>query len=244
MEVDENALVAEINKLIQTALKKKADKDARSPSAASDSPEVAPNPEFPTADPTFVTPRERPVQKGDEFQERDIVRLLVLYGEQMLPKEQTTVASYVLIDIEESLDSFDFPLYGRFAKEYHQMIVEGKPVDQHYFLNHENPQIAELTVNILSAPWEMSPNWEERFNNPLQNQPLPDLNFDSDARQALDRFKLRKLMKMCEINLVRIRAASEAGDMDTMMHYMRVQQKLNESRNELAARVGTVVLSK
>jgi DNA primase len=149
-----------------------------------------------------------------------------------------------LIDIEESLDSFDFPLYGRFAKEYHQMIVEGKPVDQHYFLNHENPQIAELTVNILSAPWEMSPNWEERFNNPLQNQPLPDLNFDSDARQALDRFKLRKLMKMCEINLVRIRAASEAGDMDTMMHYMRVQQKLNESRNELAARVGTVVLSK
>ncbi len=244
MEVDENALVSEINKLIQTALKKKADKDARSPSAASDSPDVAPNPEFPTADPALVTPRERPVQKGDEFQERDIVRLLVLYGEQMLPKEQMTVAAYILLDIEESLDTFDFPLYGRFAREYHQMIVEGKSVDRHYFLNHENPQICELTVNILSMPWEMSPNWEERFNNPLQNQPMPDLNFDIDARQALDRFKLRKLMKMCEINLVRIRAASEEGDMDTMMHYMRVQQKLNESRNELAARVGTVVLSK
>ncbi len=244
MEVDENALVSEINKLIQTALKKKADKDARSPSAASDSPDVAPNPEFPTADPALVTPRERPVQKGDEFQERDIVRLLVLYGEQMLPKEQITVAAYILLDIEESLDTFDFPLYGRFAREYHQMIVEGKSVDRHYFLNHDNPQICELTVNILSMPWEMSPNWEERFNNPLQNQPMPDLNFDIDARQALDRFKLRKLMKMCEINLVRIRAASEEGDMDTMMHYMRVQQKLNESRNELAARVGTVVLSK
>ncbi|MFZ4477004.1 MAG: DNA primase [Saprospiraceae bacterium] len=244
MEVDENALVSEINKLIQTALKKKADKDARSPSAASDSPDVAPNPEFPTADPALVTPRERPVQKGDEFQERDIVRLLVLYGEQMLPKEQMTVAAYILLDIEESLDTFDFPLYGRFAREYHQMIVEGKSVDRHYFLNHDNPQICELTVNILSTPWEMSPNWEERFNNPLQNQPMPDLNFDIDARQALDRFKLRKLMKMCEINLVRIRAASEEGDMDTMMHYMRVQQKLNESRNELAARVGTVVLSK
>lgn len=244
MDVDENALVSEINKLIQTALKKKADKDARSPSAASDSPDVAPNPEFPTADPALVTPRERPVQKGDEFQERDIVRLLVLYGEQMLPKEQVTVAAYILLDIEESLDTFDFPLYGRFAREYHQMIVEGKSVDRHYFLNHENPQICELTVNILSMPWEMSPNWEERFNNPLQNQPMPDLNFDIDARQALDRFKLRKLMKMCEINLVRIRAASEEGDMDTMMHYMRVQQKLNESRNELAARVGTVVLSK
>jgi DNA primase len=244
MEVDENALVSEINKLIQTALKKKADKDARSPSAASDSPDVAPNPEFPTADPALVTPRERPVQKGDEFQERDIVRLLVLYGEQMLPKEQMTVAAYILLDIEESLDTFDFPLYGRFAREYHQMIVEGKSVDRHYFLNHDNPQICELTVSILSTPWEMSPNWEERFNNPLQNQPMPDLNFDIDARQALDRFKLRKLMKMCEINLVRIRAASEEGDMDTMMHYMRVQQKLNESRNELAARVGTVVLSK
>lgn len=244
MEVDENALVSEINKLIQTALKKKADKDARSPSAASDSPDVAPNPEFPTADPALVTPRERPLQKGDEFQERDIVRLLVLYGEQMLPKEQITVAAYILLDIEESLDTFDFPLYGRFAREYHQMIVEGKSVDRHHFLNHENPQICELTVNILSMPWEMSPNWEERFNNPLQNQPMPDLNFDIDARQALDRFKLRKLMKMCEINLVRIKAASEAGDMDTMMHYMRVQQKLNESRNELAARVGTVVLSK
>jgi hypothetical protein len=73
---------------------------------------------------------------------------------------------------------------------------------------------------------------------------MPELNFDLDMRQSLDRFKLRKLQKMCDLNLARIKSASDAEDMEAMLRYMKIQQKLNETRNEIAKRAGTVVLVK
>jgi hypothetical protein len=77
---------------------------------------------------------------------------------------------------------------------------------------------------------------------PLQHQPMPELNFDADTHQALDRFKLRKLVKMCHLNLARIRASSESGDAESLLRFLKIQQKLNEARNEVAKRLGTVVL--
>ncbi len=91
-------------------------------------------------------------------------------------------------------------------------------------------------------PTSFRPNWEEKWNYPLQNQPLPELNFPLDVRQALDRFKLRKVLKMCQVNLGRVRSASDSGDTDGMMRYMKIQQKLYEKRDELAKRLGTVVI--
>lgn len=244
LQVDENALLSETNRLITGSIRKKAEKTARNPGAASDDdPLLAPPPETPD---TFEYPTNKTslpsVGKGDTFQERDIVRLLILYGNQMMNPEATSVASFILADIEESLGDFDEVLYGKIAQDYFQQIQNGAHPLPDHFLNHPDAAIRTLTLDIMSSPWELSPNWVEKWNYPLQNQPMPDFNFDSDARQALDRFKLRKLMKMCEINLARIRAASERGDEESMFKYMKVQQKMIEKRNQIAASVGTVIL--
>ena len=244
LDVSEQVLVSEANKLITGTLKKREEKAARQPGAASDSPDASPDPNFPVVEPEFASPRDKPVSRGDEFQERDIVRLLVQYGNQILEKEGVSVAEYILADIEESLGDFDNPLYGSVASQCHDMLVRGATFDQNYFLQHDAQEIRDLAVDLLSAPWELSPNWEERWNYPLQNQPMPDLNFDADMKQALDRFKLRKIQKMCELNLGRVRSASDSGDMDAMIRYMKIQQKLTETSNEIARRGGTVVMPK
>ncbi len=245
LDVSEQVLVSESNKLITGTIKKREEKTARQPGAASDSPDVSPDPNFPVAEPEFGAPvREKNMSRGDEFQERDIVRMLVQYGNQILEKENISVAEYILADIEDSLGNFDNPLYGKVASLCHDVLVKGGTFDQNYFLQHDAQEIRDLAVDLLSAPWELSPNWVERWNYPLQNQPMPDLNFDTDMKQALDRFKLRKIQKMCEINLGRIKTASDSGDVDTLIRYMKIQQKLTETRNEIAKRGGTVVMPK
>lgn len=245
LDVSEQVLVSESNKLITGTIKKREEKTARQPGAASDSPDVSPDPNFPVAEPEFGAPvREKNMSRGDEFQERDIVRMLVQYGNQILEKENISVAEYILADIEDSLGNFDNPLYGKVASLCHDVLVKGGTFDQNYFLQHDAREIRDLAVDLLSAPWELSPNWVERWNYPLQNQPMPDLNFDTDMKQALDRFKLRKIQKMCEINLGRIKTASDSGDVDTLIRYMKIQQKLTETRNEIAKRGGTVVMPK
>lgn len=256
LEVDEKTLHSETNKLITTTLKKREDKAARQPGAASDSPQLSGGHDFgwpaemPPApadtDAPFDGPsmREKPVSRGDEFQERDIIRLLVQFGNRVLPKENISVAEFILADIEDSLGNFDNPLYGKIATECHALLVEGKTFDQSYFLHHGEKDFSDLALDLLTSPFELSPNWEAMWNYPLQNQEMPELNFDLDMRQALDRFKLRKIHKMCDLNQARIKTASDAGDIDGMLRYMKIQQKLLETRNEIAKRAGTVIIAK
>ncbi|MFN0037649.1 MAG: DNA primase [Saprospiraceae bacterium] len=253
LEVPEQALYSEANKLITNTLKKKEEKAARQPGAVSDSPPPADWGDWPSDMPPPSEPGDwaEPMQdspprskEGGEYQERDIVRLLVQYGSQVLPEENMTVGEYVLSDIQESLGDFDNALYGKVAAECHALLVAGKAFDQHYFVQHEQPEVANLAIDMLAEPWEFSPNWEVMWNYPLQNQPLPERNFLLDMKQALDRFKLRKVQKMCALNLARVQTASKSGDHEGMMRFMKIQQKLNETRNEIAGRVGTVVLVK
>jgi len=263
LEVPEEALYNEANKHISSTLKKKAEKEARKPEAASDLPPSMPSgfdgdeffpPEFqgdfpPSEAGELPSGWERPAPASENrvnsaYQERDIVRLLVQFGSYVLPEENVSLGEYLLADIEESLGDFDNPLYGKIALECHTMLVEGKKFDQHYFIQHESSEIANLAIDVLAEPWEFSPNWEAMWNYPLQNQVMPEQNFGLDMRQALDRFKLLKVQKMCSTNLNRVQTASKDGDHEAMIRFMKIQQKLNETRNEIAKRLGTVVLIK
>ena len=254
LEVSEQALISESNKLISTLLKKREEKAARQPGAASDSPPNFGGYEWPTeppsvGDPVNTAPTLPPRREGegmsrsDEFQERDIVRLLVQFGSQTLDKEGISIAEFILADISESLSDFDNALYGKMAGLCYDLLLEQKTPDQNFFIHHPEKEISDLAIDLLTSPFDMSHNWEARWGYPLQNQPIPDLNFDADMRQALDRFKLRKLNKLCNVlNPARIKAASESENMEEVMRLMRIQEKLKSTRNELAKKTGTIVL--
>ena len=183
------------------------------------------------------------MSRGDEFQERDIISLLIQYGGQSLPGLETTVAEYILADLEESLNSFDNPLYGKIAKTCHSILVEKQPLTQDYFLHHEVKEIRDLAVDILSesTQWNYSPNWEAK-GLPLQNQPMPDQNFDRQTYRAINLFKIRKLGKMLEMNHVRIKQAEDSDDLETKKRYIQVDMKIRKTRNDIAKQWGIVIL--
>lgn len=258
MGMSEEMLITETNKLIGSGMKKREEQAARSPQAASDS-----DPYMPAAEPDFHFSDEQPpmpsapedaaalaldfrprrnLSRSAEFQERDIIRLLLMFGQQQLEQENTSLAAYVLTDIEDSLGDFDNPLYGKIAVEYRDLLQQGNPVDGQYFVHHTEKQISDLAVDLMTSPWQMSQNWIEMRNFPLQHQRDPELNFTEDMRQALDWFKLHKLDKMRRVvNPARLKAANEEGDMDAVIRYTRIQMKINEVYNSLAKRRNMVV---
>ncbi|MFN0016094.1 MAG: DNA primase [Saprospiraceae bacterium] len=234
LEVSEQVLHEETNKLIGSAMRKKADRDARQPGAASDSWPDAPPPDLPVADwEPGVSAPEKSVQRSDEFQERDIIRLLVQFGDQLLPDEKITVAELVLSDIEESLADFDNPLYGRIARECHALLVQEQPVGQAYFMAHEHAEVRDLAIDLLTSPWEYSPNWVELRNLPLQNQKMPELNFDADAQKSLSLFKIKKLNKLLEINKARLKIAQQNGDESALQKLLLISKKIGQARNKI-----------
>jgi DNA primase len=259
MALPENLLHEETNKIITGTLKKRQEKEARSPSAATDSAPpfggfddgwIPPSEDFSGGFPmdhgfgeaTPPPPKEKLMQRSDSFQERDIVRLLVNSGAAMLEKDKMSVAEYILTELEETLENFENPQLGRAVKLCYEHLLQEKTCDHNFFLQHENVEIRDLAVDLMTDQYEFSPNWIERHNLPLQNGPMPELNFDMDMRQAIDRFKLVKIDKIRIINRQRIKEAGDAGNFDEMMRFGKIQQKLEQTRNEIAKRNGSVVI--
>jgi DNA primase len=241
MELEEKILVTETNKVVKQILQKRQfDKRKREGVQLNIVPEV----EAGGSAGDEVATLSEPVSKrptGHEFQERDIARILIESGGKIFDeKENISVAEYVLGNIEEVLDDFDNAIYQRIAKECLQLVVEKKLVSAQHFIGHPDESISEMAVELMHSPYEYSPGWEER-DLYLTTQKMPEENFNSDSISALLRFKLNKVIRLCEKNQERLKSISAGDDAVQLMRLLKVQAKLNEMRNELAKRLGTVV---
>lgn len=242
--VEEKILVQEANKLVTKAFMKKQtarQNDRRKfidSGFPSDEPpatgEVAP--ESPESSPPGTS-------IGDVFQEKDIARILVAGGNAVFDAaDGTTVAQYILANITDVIEEFENDLYKKIASLSQELLANGEMVNPNFFIHHPDPEISRLAVNLITSPFEYSENWEKRWDIFLQTQKKPENNFPKDGEQALKRFKLRKIMRMCDQNQKRIQELAEAGDDVQLTTFLKVQQKLLEMRNSLAKELGTVVL--
>lgn len=177
---------------------------------------------------------------NDEFYEKEMVRVLMEFGSEII-EEEVTVAEYVLANMEDILEEFDSPLYGRVMREAYENLVNGKVLTHQQYIQHPDETIQKLAVNFAAFPYDYSRNWEDKWDKPLQTQPIREKNFKRDAISAVNQFKLRKVQKVYEKNQKRLKDLSTA-DFVEMMKILKVQKKLGEIRKELAALSRTVVV--
>ncbi len=106
-----------------------------------------------------------------EYQERDIIRILLNYGKQEIvfetPDENghpvevpIEVARFIINDIRRDSLDFNNPAMKKIFDEYVEHIDRDEIPDESYFKNHEDPEISNLSVNMLLSPYELSENWQ------------------------------------------------------------------------------------
>ena len=107
-----------------------------------------------------------------EYQERDIIRILLNYGQQEIIFEETDenghpveiaveVAKFIVNDIRRDSLEFKDPAFKKIFDEYVQHIERDEIPDENHFKNHEDPEISTLAVNMLLSPYELSENWQK-----------------------------------------------------------------------------------
>jgi DNA primase len=243
VDVEEQLLISEVNKVMGQRLRKLKKEKERDqlPEPRQDSGP------FTVEKHPSISEKKKGAEEaqaaGHEFQERDIIRILIHFGDQLFDKnEKITVAEFILSNIEDVIEDFDQAFYQTIARDALDRLSKELPVDAAYFTNHDDKEIRELAVDLLSTPYEYSENWEKKWDIYLNTQKMPDENFVKDSEHALKRFRLKKIVRKCIENQEKIKALGKAGDVENMMLHMRLQQKLLEIRNELARELGTVVL--
>ncbi|MEL6865164.1 MAG: DNA primase [Bacteroidota bacterium] len=263
VKVEEEILVVETNKAFAIHNRKRRQEERRKPYAgrtasppppsdglagltASPYANSADEEEAPNTAPN--EPAER--QADGAYQERDVIRLLIASGGEILKGEAVgvegdlSVAAYILGNLEDVIDDFDNKQYEKVAKDCLNRLAEGATISQQYFLHHKDQSISQLAVELLHPEFDYSPNWVERWDIPLQTQPMPELNFTNDTIQSINLFKLRKIVKLCAENQERLKTAGESGNMEEMQKILMVQQKLLQIRQDLAKEFGGVVILK
>jgi len=172
--------------------------------------------------------------KGDEFQEKDIVRLLMEFGDKQM-SDGNTIGATLLLQLTELMEEFDNELYAEIVREGLAAIEENRVLANDYWLNHDRPVVAQLAMEFASTPWELSPNWERK--DIYLSQKPPQDNFEKDLESGFKRFLLRKVRRMRRKNLDRLKKAEG----DDLIIALRVDMKLSDWEKSLAKELGTVV---
>jgi len=245
LEMEEQVMINETNKIVRQKINKKRQQDQIASSKShqqltEELMSLQPSPESGIGN---IKKDTQASVSNIEFQEKDIARILVASGGELFDKEKNiSVAAYILSNIEEVLDDFDNKICEQIAKECLQLLAGKKSITTQYFINHQDAKIRDISIDLIHTPFEFSPNWKAFWDIDLQTQPAPDENFLKDSISALHRFKLKKLIKMCEKNQDRLKDFNEKGDTAKMMKLLKMQQRLLAMRDELAKKLNTVVL--
>ena len=127
------------------------------------SEEVPPAP-VPMDDYQSFIPQEE--KEGREFYkyERLILQMVVRYGERVMcnvtddedREVPVTVTEYVVQDLHEDDLAFHNPLHRRMLQEAAERIGTESFVAEHYFLNHPDPAISQLSAELVSDRYQLS----------------------------------------------------------------------------------------
>jgi len=158
LEVEEQTLMNELNKLLRQKFKSRT---------STDIPE--PVPETPTKQETIETGPE--TQLG-YYQERELVKILLQYGNKEITHELTdeqgfpttyteTVARLIIDDLLTDDLWFEYSPHKKIQAHFVEALKEEVVPSEKFFINHPEPDTASLAVDLLTSPYELH-NWESR----------------------------------------------------------------------------------
>jgi DNA primase len=195
MKIEEHILVRETNKAVAEFLQQKrrgipdgvAEYESRAQKQIFDNEE---------------RPRDNVInlyELDDQYQERDIIRILLNYGDKIIPDSGVNpLSKYILISLSDVIDEIQHPVYKKIIDLYQTLLTQDLSPGPEYFTNHPDREIQSLAVELLSFPFEYA-SWDER-DIPMQVQLHPDDNFKKDAHNAILRLKLKIVMQHIEKN--------------------------------------------
>ena len=235
LDTPEQILVNELNKIIRNKYKK--DQQDRGQYVPEQITEAIPQPK----DVDYT---------NSEYQEREIIRLLLQYGNNEIYFEKKTtdntgqthtenirvaVGRYLVSAIKTDDLSFNNAVYQMIFDEYHRMLSQEMDVDEKDFINHEMEQVRSTCADLLSSPYELSENWETKriFVNKEDKQ----LNMLVDS--SLLSFKIKKIEAELAVIQQKLKQTEAAEDQELLLREMHDLKSISIKFNKDLSRIIT-----
>ncbi|PID93558.1 MAG: DNA primase [Bacteroidetes bacterium] len=157
LDIPEQTLVTEINKLYRKKFTGKYGKGI-------------PDPVEPPKSPSLLKKEEDILTVGED-QERALLRLLLLFPETQITlaqedpeeeegePEQIDVASFILTEIANDELKFENTLYQAIYDLVLERLEQGMFTSGEYLINYTDPAISQAVIDMITTPHNLSENW-------------------------------------------------------------------------------------
>ena len=223
MEIGEGVLLNELNKIRRQQLKKESPEDN-----VTELITETIKPELPLT------------ELNTEEQERNIIRLLLNFGhlkasytvqennpdipgQTIAVTYEPFVARFIVEEITLDNIRFEHPVFDRILSLYAEQPEETPFLDPGFFLRHEDAELRDIAVELLSPKYELSENWSAMHGI---NVPLEEHNLISALEKSVFHLKKTKVMRMLEESRTKIKEAQHNGSdvVPLLEQHLRLEQ--------------------
>lgn len=170
--------------------------------------------------------------------EKDVIRIVVEFG--ALPIGEAEEDDIVLDYVKEELTGIDFttPIYQRMYTGIIRDQAQRVPIDDKYFINHEDQEIAQEAIQLLAHPYSLSENWWNKFKIIVPDR---QQSFLKDIQSAV--LRLKQYLNIAELRKVEqhIKKAEEDKNEEEVLRLLKVHKTLMVQKKEFAVMIGNVV---
>jgi len=180
--------------------------------------------------------------------ERILLRYVIRYGDQVLYKETDPktqeekaicTAEYIKLDLKEDGLKFETSLYQQILDEAAELCHQEGFKTSTYFVNHPNPQVSELAVNLVTDKYFLS-KYHTRFHT-IENEDNHLIHF---VTQDLLAFKQAIIAHQIKRTLADIKDAQKDNDNKKLMEKINKLTELNAIKNILCKDLGERIITK
>lgn len=211
LQIDERALLSELNKMRMAKSKKDAQQQASKQAEPVD---------YYTAGEEASSEKQ---VKEDFTQEKEIIRLLLLYGNKMIDWDgiaNTYIGPFMIAELGDV--DFDHEPSKRFMALYSKELENGVLPDEQFFIHYPDKEIVDLSVTLLATKYTLSENWYE-----MHKILVPDeqVNMKATILGAIFHLKKHKVGKI--LDNLRTELQNVQGEADTeilLTQYMQMKK--------------------
>ena len=224
LQMDEATLIQSTNKLIQDDLKQQAFRSRRD--ALERDQEIIAGQEQII---DFKKEIQLAAHTGDEYQEKEIIRVLMLAGDKAWNEESPSVAHFTLENIQDILEYFDNPLYLKIIEIIRNRLQQGEPVNTTFFIQHADQEISGLAIDLCTSPFVYSENWEKKHGIFMMNAYTDQEYRATDIEKLIKHLKYRKIDKL----LRRLDTEIATLEENSVEEMIKVRETYRKLKNDL-----------
>ena len=222
LQIDERALLSELNKMRMAKAKKDSQQQILRPA------------------PVDETLLEEPVEaksREDASQEREIVRLLLLYGNRVIDWDgiaNTYIGPFMIAELSDV--EFDNQTCKTFVELYRKEVENGVLPEEQHFIHYPEKDIVDLTVTLIATKYTLSENWYE-----MHKILVPDeqVNMKATILGAIFHLKKQKVGKILDGLRSELQKTSVEADQEILLNQYMHMKKVEKTISEY---LGSVIL--